>query len=176
MKQLPIYIIIVLLIAVLVFKCDSKPSKVRTITNLIEHTDTIVRYDTIEHNSLKIDTIVLTNTDTIIKGVKFNNSEYHYKINDSVLDGTIVAKSPFKPDIDFNYTIKNHTIKDSVYLEKRVYKGFYYGGEIVVQPLLSQMFIGVSYQDNKAQIFDLSVGRDFQNESNIIKIGYKKRF
>ncbi len=174
-KIVPIYIIIFLLIAVLVFRCDTK-EPIRNISNVIVYRDTIIKVDTVNHYNIKVDTVFKTDTDTLIEYGYYNNAEYHYKINDSVLDGTIVAKAPFKPEIDFKYKLKNYTIKDSVYVEKTKLRGFYYGGEMVVHPLLSQMFVGVAYQDNRGQIFDVSVGRDFQNESNLIKLGYKKRF
>lgn len=176
-KVIPIYIVIFLLIALLVFRCDSTPKEsIRTVKNVVEYHDTIVRVDTVNHYKIDVDTVIKTNTDTLIEYGYYDNSEYHFKINDSVLDGTIVAKSPFKPEIDFNYTLKSYTIKDSTVITNKDLRGFYYGGEMVVHPLLSQMFIGVSYQDNRGQIFDVSVGRDFQNESNLIKLGYKKRF
>ncbi len=172
-KVIPIYIVIFLLIAVLVFKCDSKPKESNSI---IEYRDTTIQYVNVYHESIELDTIIETKTDTLIEYGYYNNDEYHFKINDSLLDGVIVAKSPFKPEIDFNYTLKNYTLKDSTVITKRDLRGFYYGGEIMVEPLLSQMFIGVAYQDNKGQIFDISIGRDFQSESNLIKLGYKKRF
>ena len=172
-KMTPLYILIILLIAALVFKCDNSKS-----AKLIHKTvrDTVLIMDTFHHESIKFDTIIVTDTDTLIERGYYSNSEYHYKINDSLLTGTIIAKTPFKPSIDFKYTIKSYTIKDSVYTVKQSLKGFYYGGGLSVKPLLNQMYIGVSYHDNKNQMFDLSIGRDFQGERNIISIGYKKRF
>ena len=175
-KVIPIYIIIILLIAVLVFKCDTpKPS---VIYKTIHTSDTIIDTLRVSHTNLEVDTII--KLDTLVK-IEFQKHgyalhEYHYKIKVSLLDGTIIAKSPFKPDIEFNYNLKSVTIKDSIHTKEQVLKGFYYGGELMVMPLLSQMFIGVAYQDNRGQIFDIAVGRDFQNESNLIKLGYKKRF
>lgn len=178
-KVVPIYIVIFLLIAVLVFKCDNKPNEsVRTIKSVVEFHDTIIQYVDVHHESIQLDTVI--SLDTLIQieyqeyGYALN--EHHYKINDSLLTGTIIAKSPFKPEIDFNYTLKNYTIKDSTVVTKQDLRGFYYGGEIVVHPLLSQMFTGIGYMNKKGDLFDVSVGRDFQNESNLIKLGYKKRF
>ncbi len=172
-KVIPIYIVIFLLIAVLVFKCDNKPKESKSI---IEYRDTTIQYVNVYHDSIELDTIIETKTDTLIKYGYYNNAEYHFKINDSLLDGVIVATSPFKPEIDFNYTLKNYTLKDSTVVTKQDLRGFYYGGEIVVEPLLNQMFIGVAYMNKRGDLFDISVGRDFQTESNLIKLGYKKRF
>ena len=175
-KVIPIYIIIILLLVLLIFKCDGSDST--TVYRTTHTSDTIIKTLEVNHTSLKVDTFYVL--DTLIKfdyqpdGYALH--EYHYKINDSLLNGTITAKCPFKPEIDFKYKLKQFTIKDSTHTKERVLKGFYYGGELMVMPLLSQMFIGVAYQDNKGQIFDIAVGRDFQNESNLIKLGYKKGF
>jgi len=172
-------IIIIVLLILLFFTCN-KPPKTVTKSEVYHTSDTIIKFDTVHHTRLKVnniidlDTVVMYQVDTFEYG--FALHEYHYKINDSLLNATIVAKSPFKPDIDFNYNIKQFTIKDSVFVKEKSLKGFYYGGEAVVYPLLSQMFIGVAYQDNRGQLFDISAGRDFENKTNLIKLGYKKRF
>lgn len=178
-KIIPIYILVIILIALVVFKCGSK-TQTETIYKTVHTTDTLINYVDVEHTNLKVDTVIKTDSivvldlDTHEYGYALH--EYHYKINDSLLNATIIAKSPFKPDIDFKYKLKNFTIKDSVYTEKTQLKGFYYGGEIVLHPLLNQMFIGVAYQDNKGQIFDVSIGRDFVQNNNLLKVGFKKRF
>ena len=105
MKSLPIYILVILLIAILVFKCDNEPSKTtyEPYEVLYEVHDTTIQYVNVYHESLRVDTIIRTDFDTIINDYNYTLSEYHYKINDSILDGTIVALSPFKPIIDFKY-------------------------------------------------------------------------
>ena len=175
-KIIPVYIILILLLVLLIFKCDSPKST--TVYRTTHTSDTIVKTIEVNHTSLKVDTFYVL--DTLVKFEYKPNGyalhEYEYKINDSLMNGVITAKSPFKPDVNFKYKLKQFTIKDSIHTKEDVLKGFYYGGELMVLPLLSQMFVGVAYQDNKGQIFDISVGRDFQNESNLIKLGYKKRF
>ena len=176
MVKIKDFVIIALFIA-LFFTCN-KPQKIVTKSEIIHSTDTIVKFDTVNRVNLQVDTVI--DLDTLIQ-IEFQEygyalHEYHYKINDSLLTATIIAKSPFKPDIDFNYNIKQFTIKDSVFVKEKSLKGFYYGGEAVVYPLLSQMFISVAYQDNRGQLFDISLGRDFDNKTNLIKLGYKKRF
>ena len=174
MKTAPIYILIILLIAVLVFKCDNKPSSTSNqyvpYDVLIEVHDTIISIDTFNHYRIIVD------LDTVINDYKYKLSEYHYKIQDSVLDGTIVATSPFKPDIDFTYKLKTYTIKDSTVLRENNYRGLLYGGRIAVSPLLTQMSVTGAYQFKRGDIIDLSLGRDFQNNYNIITVGYMKRF
>ncbi len=126
---------------------------------------------------IQTDTVIQLHTDTFVfKGHKVPISEYRYPINDSLLKGTIIAKAPFKPVIDFKYTLESHTLKDSIYIEKTPLNGFYYGAEVMAYPLLSQMFLSLDYQNKKGAIIGVAVGRDFTHENNLIKLSYKKRF
>lgn len=159
--------------AVLYF--SSKPIESKDIIKI--YRDTILRIDSFYITNIKLDTVIQTKTDTLFfNGYEIPISEYHYKINDSLLTGTIIAKAPFKPSIDFKYNIKSYTIKDSIYIEKTPLNAFYYGGEVVVSPLFSQIYLGLDYQDKKGSIYGFAVGRDFELKNNLIKLSYKKRF
>ena len=152
---------------------NRKPVHTETITRV---TDTIVRYDTIIHNNLRVDTVVRLDYDTIINGVSFDVNEYEYKINDSLLVGTIRATSPVKPIINFDYYVKSFEVKDSVHVIKSDLRGFYYGGSVIVSPLLNSAFIGVGYMYRKGDFLNISIGKDFATNTNLLKVGYKKRF
>ena len=173
MKHVPIYIILVLLI--LLLTCNNK-TEYKPIKEYYHTTDTIIRVDTFTHNDLRVDTIIKTDTDTLIEYGYYNNSEYHYLIDDSLLTGTIIAKAPFKPVIDFNYSLKSYTIKDSIYVKEKPLKGFYYGGSVSVNPLIQNLEANLAYQNNKGSIFKVGLGYDFNHNNKLITIGYLKRF
>jgi hypothetical protein len=166
MKHLPIYIIIALLLVLLT--CN-KPNK-HTVSTIAIH-DTIIRVDTFNHTDIVVDTVVMMGYDTIINNIAYPVNKYEYKINDSLLDGVIVATSPFRPKLDFKYTLKSFEVKETII--KRDLRGFYYGGELV---LLNQAFIGLGYMNNKGDLLNLSVGKDFATNTNLIKAGFYKRF
>ena len=137
---------------------NRKPVHTEKVTRV---TDTIVRYDTIVHNNLRVDTVVRLDYDTIINGVSFDVNEYEYKINDSLLVGTIRATSPIEPLINFDYYVKSFEVKDSVHVIKSDLRGFYYGGSVIVSPLLNSAFIGVGYMYRKGDFLNISTGKDF---------------
>ena len=173
MKHVPIYIILVLLIILLTCntRTDYKPIK-----EYYHSTDTIVRIDTFNHTDIVVNTIVKTNTDTLIEYGYYNNSEYHYIIDDSLLTGEIIAKAPFKPVIDFKYKLNSYTIKDSVYVKEKSYRGFLYGGTVSVDPLLSIIEANIAYQNKKGDLFKVGLGYDFTNKNRLISVGFLKRF
>ena len=153
----------------------SKPVEVKTVREV--YRDTIIQVDSFYLTDIQTDTVKELHTDTFFfEGHKVPMSEYHYPINDSLLKGTIIAKAPFKPVIDFKYTLESYTLKDSIYIEKTPLNGFYYGAEVMAYPLLSQMFLSLDYQNKKGAIIGVAVGRDFTHENNLIKLSYKKRF
>ena len=170
--------LVILLILVLTFfllHFGSKPTEVKEVK--IVYRDTIIKVDSFYLKDIQTDTIIQLHTDTFVfNEYKVPISEYHYKINDSLLKGTIIAKAPFKPVIDFKYNLESYTLKDSIYIEKTPLKGFYYGAEVMAYPLISQIFLSLDYQNKKGAIIGVAVGRDFTNENNLIKLSYKKRF
>ena len=99
-----------------------------------------------------------------------------YKIEDSLLIGTIRATSPIKPIINFDYYLKSFEIKDSVHVIKSDLRGFYYGGDIIISPMLKEAYIGLGYMNKKGDLLDISVGKEFSTNTNLIKLGFKKRF
>lgn len=182
MKKAPT-LILVAIIAVLLILLQCNKSKVVksnpvTYTVVEHHTDTIVDTVYVSHTNLVVNTIIKTERDTVIEYHKQHFSEYHFKINDSLLDGVIVATSPFKPEIDFNYTLKQFTIQDSTIVEKKEqdYKGFLYGGEVTISPLLNELSFGLGYQTKHGDLFELDYGRNFNDKYNVLRLGYKKRF
>jgi hypothetical protein len=175
MKQtITLLSIIAVTLSALLYSSCNKTNPTETIIE--RFTDTIVRYDTVTHVNLRIDTVVRLDYDTIINGVSFDVNEYEYKINDSLLVGTIRATSAIKPIINFDYYVKSFKVKDSVSVIKRDLSGFYYGGSVIVSPLLNSAFIGASYMVKNGDIIDLSIGKEFSTNTNLIKLGFKKRF
>lgn len=171
------YIIALIVLAGTFFMVFFKPSNSSIETVREVYRDTIIKVDSFYLTDIQTDTIIQLHTDTFVfEGHKVPISEYHYPINDSLLKGTIIAKAPFKPVIDFKYTLESYTLKDSVYIEKTPLNGFYYGAEVMAYPLLSQMFLSLDYQNKKGAIIGVAVGRDFIHENNLIKLSYKKRF
>ena len=88
----------------------------------------------------------------------------------------LIYYSPIKPIINFDYYAKSFEIIDSTVAIKSDLRGFYYGGSVIVSPLLNSAFIGVSYMTKKGDIIDLSIGKEFSTNTNLIKLGIKKRF
>ena len=171
MKQLPLYIIIVLLLVL--FTCSPKPKEAVRVKTF---RDTIVRIDTFNHTNINGDTVFKLYYDTIINGVSFDVNQYEYKIEDSLLVGVIRATSPVKPIINFDYYLKSFEIKDSTVSFKSDLRGFYYGGDIIISPMLKEAYIGLGYMTKKGDLINLSIGKEFATNTNLIKLGFKKRF
>jgi hypothetical protein len=46
---------------------------------------------------------------------------------------------------------------------------------MVVSPLLSQAYIGASFEHKRGHLFSIDVGYDFNNQQRLIKVGYKRK-
>ena len=178
------YIIIALSILVVILyllKGCNKPLPPKEIvirtTDTIIKTDTLVNYIEKEYTNLIVDTFFINSNDT-----STFSSSYIYKIKDSLLEATILAKAEKRPQIDFKYKLKNFTIKDSILIKDSVYKEviidknkLYLGSEMLVSPLLSQVYIGASFEHKRGHLFNLDVGYDLNTNSRLIKVGYKRK-
>ena len=107
MKQFPVYILII--VFVLFSLRPPKPAKIITKTSY----DTIVFHDTI--TNLKVDTIYNTIHDTIINNVSYPIKKFDYTIKDSLINANISIFSPFKPRLDFGYSINSINRFNSIY-------------------------------------------------------------
>ena len=187
------YIIIglsILVVILYLLKGCNKPTPPKEIvirtTDTIYKSDTIINYVEKEHTNLS-PTIVIRDTSFKHDRIDLSDtsifwSTYIYKIKDSLLEATISAYSQTRPQIDFNYKLKsfqiNDTIliKDSVYKELRIDKNkLYLGSEMVVSSLLSQAYIGASFEHKRGHLFSLDLGYDFNNQQRLIKVGYKRK-
>ena len=174
MKHVPIYIILVLLIVLLT--CNSNGKAPNPIKEYVYTTDTIVEVDSFYYTDIVVDTFIITDTDTLIEYGRYSVNEYHYNITDSLLDGSIVIKSPFKPILDFNYKLKSYTIKDSVYVKDNSLKGFLYGGGFTISPPLNIMQVNLAYQSNRGDVVNIGFGYDFTQDNRVLTFGFLKRF
>ena len=69
------------------------------------------------------------------------------------------------------------TIKDSVYREKLINKNkLFIGGSVAVNPLMSNINIGLSFYQKRGHLFEGSVGYDLQGNHKVISVGYKREF
>jgi hypothetical protein len=171
---------LVIAIAVILFLkgCEKPKEIIKTVytRDTIYKSDTIVEYITNEHYNLSVDTFYLTPNDT-----SSFLSTYVFPVKDSLLEATILAKSKTRPIIDFKYKLKNFTIhdtlliKDSVYTEKLELKNkMYFGSEVVVKPMFTQLYLGVDFAHKRGHLFSLSGGYDLRDNEPLIKVGYKK--
>jgi len=146
------------------------------------YSDTLgVWTDTVTHKKLVpiytgIDTSKSDFSDTLVF-----RSKYIYLIKDSLLDATITTISEDRPEVDFKYSLKNTTItntitiKDSTYTEKIINTNkLYFGGEVMVQPLLNSAYLGLSFAEKHGNLFEVSAGYDFERGNPLVKVGYKK--
>jgi len=146
--------------------------------------------DTITKIETKIDTIVITHTKLIPSKVDTvyltdygsKSFQFHYPIKDSLLDGLIIAHSLTEPKIEFNYRLKSFNketttlIKDSVNTTNFIEKNkLYFGGEIVVNPMMENLYLGLDFEHKRGHLFNFSLGYDLKNDYKLIKVGYKKR-
>lgn len=92
------------------------------ITDTIYSSDTIVNYITNEHFNLVPVVISDTNRGIDLSDTSLFWSTYLYKIQDSLLDASIIAHSQMRPKIDFKYTLKNYEIKDTILIKDSVYR------------------------------------------------------
>jgi hypothetical protein len=185
------YIIVGLLItiAIILFLrgCKTPKETIKTVhtRDTIFTTDTVINYVEKEHINIKPiiirDSIPFESITNDSGDTSVFYSTYIYPVKDSLLEATISAYSQTKPKINFKYKLKNYTIhdtiliKDSVYTEKLSLKNkMYFGSEVVVKPMFTQVYLGVDFAHKKGHLFNLSGGYDLQNEQPLIKVGYKK--
>jgi len=181
---------LIILIAILLFLkgCDNKPKEVIKTVHTIDtiyKSDTIINYIEKEHTNLTPNVII---KDTSFKHDRIDLSDtsvfwstYIYKIKDSLLNATISAYSQTRPQIDFKYTLKNFTIKDtilikdSIYTEKLINKNqLFFGSEVVVKPMFTQLYLGLDFKHKKGHLFNISAGYDLRDNEPLIKVGYKR--
>ena len=171
MKHVPIYILLVLIIALLFRGCESGQSTNEviitndTIVNTYTITDTIVRYDT-----------AMYVRDTILNNDTLQVNVYTYAIEDSLVKGTITMEGVFNPNLSYDLAFKSfHTTQHTKVIEKNL-RGFLYGGQLTVEPLVSQLEINLAYQFKQGNIIKAGLGYDFNQQNPIITIGFLKRF
>ena len=157
MKQLPVYILII----VFVFFSLRPPKPAKKITSTTY--DTIVFHDTI--NNLKVDTIINTIHDTVINNIPYTLKKFEYSVEDSLLNASITITSPFKPLLDFKYSVNTINRIDTL---KTNLKGFYYGGSY--NPIINEIAASGGYMNNKGNLFTLSLGY------KVVRVGYLRKF
>lgn len=174
MKHVPIYIILVLLL--LVVTCsDNKTSCIDRTKAVVEYDTTIIHH-TIRDTITSFDTIVKNTRDTIVDSVKYSLNEYHYKVNDSLITGEIVVEAPFNPILRYELTANSfHTTE---YTKETItnLRGFLYGGQITIDPLLTNLQGTLAYQNKRGSMYSLGLGFDFTNKNRLISVGYLKKF
>ena len=188
MKNYIITGLIILIAIILALRGCEKPKEViKTIhtRDTIYKSDTIINYIEKKHSNIQ-PTKVIRNTSFKPKGMDLSDtsvfwSTYLYNIKDSLLNATITAHSQSRPQIDFKYKLKNFTIhdtlliKDSVYVEKLEQRNkLYFGSEVVVEPMFTQVYLGLDFAHKKGHLINLSGGYDLQNNNPLIKVGYKR--
>ena len=137
--------------------------------------DTIIRVDTFKIKELQVDTITLTEYDTIINDITYPFNKYEYNVKDSLLSAKITLESVFKPrKLNIDYTVKTFKVKDSIYKQAPIKRKFLYGGEVHISPFLNGAYFTLGYQDKKSNIFTLSLGN--VSKENVLKFGYLKKF
>lgn len=172
MKHVPIYIILVLLF--LLLTCNN--NGVRNTTTVVTKHDTTVVNHVITDTVKLFDTVVRNVRDTIVEGFEFQMHEFHHTIDDSLISGTITVEAPFNPLLKYSLNAKSfHTTKTTEIKETSL-KGFLYGGEITVLPLLNTMQLNVAYQSNVGDVYKVGYGYDFTHSNRVLSIGYLKRF
>lgn len=139
-------IIIIALAIVIFYLLQCRKPQIKTETKEVRFIDTIFKTDTLvnyiykEHKNLQPDVIIVDSLpkETILSDFSDTSiffSTYVYKVKDSLLDATISAYSQTRPQIDFNYTLKNYTIHDTLLIKDSVFRqdiknAFYIGAEI----------------------------------------------
>lgn len=177
MKNYLITGLLALIMVLLLFTCNQKP---KVISNNIHTkdsthtTDTFYSEHTKEHWNLRVDTFYIDSN-----AIESFSSVYVYPIKDSLLEATITARSESRPIIDFKYKLKQFeiktkdVIKDSVYHEA-IKNKMYFGGEIVVKPMFTQVYLGVDFAEKNGHLFNLSGGYDLRDNEPLLKVGYKR--
>ena len=171
MKHVPIYILLVLIIVLLFRGCDSGAT-----TN-----KATIERDTITYTHILRDTIIHYDTaiylrDTILSNDTLPVNLYTYNIEDSLVKGTITMQGVFNPNLSYDLAFKSfHTTQHTKEVERNL-RGFLYGGQLTVEPLMSQLEINLAYQFKRGDIIKAGLGYDFNQQNPIITIGFLKRF
>ena len=50
----------------------------------------------------------------------------------------------------------------------------YFGGEVVVRPMFTQLYLGLDLKHKKGHLFNISAGYDLRDSEPLIKVGYKR--
>ena len=172
-------IIIIILIALIGYFVFIRKGKSTHSSSLIieEVHDTIPLWDTVRIKPVPLDTFYKTIRDTFLKEGTYNINKYEYKINDSLLSGTIFATSPIKPEIDFKYTVKSFNIKDSIVIQElKDYRGLFYGGSILIKPFATEVYFDAAKSFKNGNQINASIGRNLEDKRTVFKIGFLKKF
>jgi hypothetical protein len=182
---------IVIVFLLMIKGCDNRG--VKTITKEFHHTDTTYlpgRIDTVfvqeSHKDLQPTSITVVDSSFKPEGMDLSDtnvfwSDYVYTVKDSLLEATILARSQTRPIIDLDYKLKTFNqvdtlmIKDSVYVEKVIDKNkLFFGGGLSVRPMMRQVYVGANFYEKHGNLFEANVAYDFNSNSPIVSVGYKK--
>ena len=171
-KYVPIAILLVFIVSLLT--CNSST------TSVINSVKTVITNDTTVIYTVKTDTVIrydsiISLRDTIICDT-LTISKYIHNIDDSLITGTIVIESALKPILTYELTTKSFHTDKTITKTITNLKGFMYGGGLTVEPLLSQLEINAAYQFKRGNILSLGLGYDFQNQNQLIKVNFLKKF
>jgi hypothetical protein len=175
-KSIPICIILVLIL--ITFTCNDEigtRSESNIIKEVVTHDTTIVTI-TITDTLTVPYKVVESIRDTIYRSVDFPINEYHYTIDDSLIAGTIVVEAPFNPVLKYSLTSKTFNTTTKVEKTERNLRGFLYGGQVSVVPLISNIEANIAYQNKRGDIIKLGLGYDFTHNNKLITVGLLKRF
>lgn len=171
-------IVIVLLIALAGYLLFIKEGKNTHTSSLIieEIHDTIIKHDTVKLKELIPYEVIETKTDTFLKEGIYNFKDYEYKINDSLLTGTIFARSLTDPKIKIEYNVKSFEIKDSIVIQpQNNLKGLFYGGSLVVNPFATEVYFDAAKSFKNGNQLNFSIGRNFEAKRTVFKVGFLKK-
>ena len=129
MKIREILIVALLIVVVYLLQCR-KPivQEVKTevrVTDTIFSSDTIIDYIYVQHHDLEPDEVIPHPIDTSV-GMDLSDTSifwryWVYNVSDSLLEAKITAHSQTRPTIDFDYKIKNFTIRDTILIKDSVH-------------------------------------------------------
>lgn len=180
LKQFTPWIIIIVLLLLLVTKCDKDPvvksfTKTHTDTLKIHHTDTINIFKNSVHTKLKLDTVYIIN-DSV--------KEYQFDVVEKDLMATVCTQSTGRlisqtMDYSIMYTtiINSDTIKikqvDSVFTEKLISKNLFFAGtDLHYNKGVVGAGLNLSWQTKS--YYQFSVGYNFlSNKLGLFTMGVK---
>lgn len=141
MKIREILIVALLIVVVYLLQCR-KPivQEVKTevrVTDTIFSSDTIIDYIYVQHHDLQPNEVIKDTS----KGIDLSDTNvfwryWVYNITDSLLEAKITAHSQTRPGLDFQYTLKNYEIhdtliiKDSVHTFEQLKSAMFFGAEL----------------------------------------------